>query len=86
MAKSHTNGPNKSLARATLLRMASRLSLVILFTSTVAYLHLFTTIERGVMGQLENYARERGFRERQLFALALNNHAVLKKRILEELA
>lgn len=54
-----------SLTQATLLRMAIRISLVIIITSLVSYFHLMHQLEEGMKEQLVTFAQERARAEGQ---------------------
>lgn len=54
-----------SLTQATLLRMAIRISLVIIITSLVSYFHLMHKLEEGMKEQLVTFAQERARAEGQ---------------------
>lgn len=76
----------RSITHQTLLKMAVRIALVIIVSTTVAYFHMISNLEDQTLGQLEKYVRERGNRERFLFTLAEKNHVIIKKAILDLLA
>ena len=71
--------PKKSLTRQTLIQMGLRISLVIILSTTISYFHLVSSLTTESLDTLSKYITERGQRERTLFTLAIDNHAVLKK-------
>ncbi len=80
--------PKGSITRATLLKMAVRIALVIIGSTALSYLHLMSILESQTLRQLEKYIVERGQRESSIFNLVQDNHAVLDqeiKRRLDEL-
>ncbi len=69
----------KSRLSATILKSVSvRVLIVIIISSTLSYLHLYSTIEKGTRQTLQKYVDERGKREDALFLLAESNHKILK--------
>ncbi|HEY9695146.1 MAG TPA: ATP-binding protein [Oculatellaceae cyanobacterium] len=76
---------NNSLARQTLVKMALRIAVVVLASTTISYLHVFALLEVQTKEQLEKYISERGQREKNLFALAEDNLAELKQELLWQL-
>jgi hypothetical protein len=70
-----------SITRATLLKMAVRITLVIIGSTALSYLHLISILESQTFRQLEKYSDERGQRESSIFTLAEDNHAVLEQEI-----
>lgn len=76
---------NASIIRRTLIKIATRISLVILIGTTVSYFHMVNNLRGQALGQLEKYVIERGERERSIFLLAKDNHEVLKEAVLESL-
>ncbi|MEG4169957.1 MULTISPECIES: SpoIIE family protein phosphatase [unclassified Microcoleus] len=83
--KLSTSKPKKSLTRQTLTQMGWRISAVIVFFTTVSYFHLVSTLTSESLDRLAKYITERGQRERTLFALAEDNHKLLKQALLEQL-
>ena len=77
--------PRSSLARATLLRMGSRIAVVIVLATLLSYFHMLNTLRDQALGQLAVHVSERGQREQTLFLLAEDNHAVLKKALEERI-
>lgn len=71
----------------TILKSVSiRVLSVILLSSTLSYLHLYNTIEKGVTNTLQKYVEERIKREESLFLLAQNNHDILKAETIRRFA
>ncbi|MEG4531575.1 SpoIIE family protein phosphatase [Microcoleus sp. D2_18a_D3] len=83
--KLSTSKPKKSLTRQTLTQMGWRISAVIVFFTTVSYFHLVSSLTSETLDRLAKYITERGQRERTLFALAEDNHKLLKQALLEQL-
>lgn len=83
--KLSTSKPKKSLTRQTLIQMAFRISAVIILSTTVSYFHLVSSLTFESLDRLAKYITERGQRERTLFTLAIDNHTVLKKDLLQRL-
>jgi PAS domain S-box-containing protein len=75
-----------SLATRTLLIMAAMVAVVIIATTAIMYYNTIHTFERQALDQLQKYAVERGNREREIFRLAADNHAILKAELLRRLA
>ncbi len=73
--------PKGSITRATLLKMAVRIALVIVGSTGLSYLHLMSILENQTLRQLEKYIVERGQRESSIFALAQDNHALLDQEL-----
>jgi signal transduction histidine kinase len=73
--------PKGSITRETLLKMAVRIALVIVGSTTLSYLHLMSILENQTLKQLEKYSVERGQRESNIFTLAEDNHAVLDQEL-----
>ena len=74
-----------SITRTTLLKMGIRIAVVIIIITTISYFHIMSNMERQSIGQLDAYVVERGERERTIFALAEDNHTILKQEILKQL-
>ncbi len=74
-----------SIVHKTALVMGGLLATVILGVTLVTYGYIVRTTERQILGQLEQYVEERGQRERSIFKLAEDNHAILKAEVLERL-
>ncbi|HEX8706120.1 MAG TPA: ATP-binding protein [Myxococcaceae bacterium] len=79
------NKAQGSLARSTLIRMGVRIGVIIALTTLVSYLHIFSSFRDETLVQMERVAAERGQREQAIFVLAQDNHAVLKKAMVERL-
>lgn len=73
--------PKGSITRKTLLKMAVRIALVIIGSTSLSYLHLMSILENQTLRQLEKYIVERGQRESSIFTLAEDNHAVLDQEL-----
>lgn len=67
----------KSLSTRTLSKMSIRITVVVLLTTGLSYLHLTKALEDKKKDTLEKYIRERGARERIIFRDAEANHKVL---------
>jgi PAS domain-containing protein len=63
-----------SITRNTLRKMAARIAVVILISTTIAYFYILDNLEKQNLAQLERYVSERGQRERALFSLAESTH------------
>ncbi|MEG4108701.1 SpoIIE family protein phosphatase [Microcoleus sp. S13_C5] len=83
--KLSTSKPKKSLTRKTLTQMGGRISAVIVLFTTISYFHLVSSLTSERLDRLAKYITERGQRERTLFTLAIDNHTVLKKDLLQRL-
>jgi|GEM_PF-72843 len=68
-----------SITRETLVKMVVRITLVIIGSTTLSYLHLISTLENQTQRQLEKYIVERGQRESDVFLLTQENHAILEQ-------
>jgi hypothetical protein len=66
------------LSNTILKSVSVRVLGVILLSSTLSYLHLYNTIEKGLIETLQKYVGERVKREESLFLLAQDNHTILK--------
>lgn len=78
--------PSQSLARQTLLKMALRIAIIVIVTTFISYFHIMAALRAQTLEQLQKYVHERTERERTLFALAKDNHAVLKEAFLDRMA
>ena len=74
-----------SLARSTLIQMGVRIGILIALTTLVSYLHMFQTLKRESLEQLERHVAERSQREQAIFVLAEDNHTLLKKALEERI-
>lgn len=74
-----------SLARRVLSRLALRVALVIVLTTAIAYVHVVHKVSDRSLETLNHYIAERGERERAVFALARDNHAVMKQALIARL-
>jgi signal transduction histidine kinase/DNA-binding response OmpR family regulator len=70
------------IARRALLKIAVRVTIVIVASSAIGYLHILSSLEFQTREQLEKYAIARSQQENSLFALAQDNLTVLKKEFL----
>jgi signal transduction histidine kinase/CheY-like chemotaxis protein len=78
--------PKGSLTRHTLIQMAIRIGIVIIATTAISYFHLTSTLTEQAVQHLEKYVTERGEREREIFLLAHENHRLVKKEFLHQMA
>ena len=69
---------SSSLSNTILKSVSIRVLIVIVISSTLSYVHLYNTIERGMKDTLQKYVAERVKREEYLFLLAQANHDILK--------
>ena len=84
--KLNQNVENKqSLAKATMLSMAIRITIVIVLSTGAAYWHLQRVLTEQHLNMLSGYIKERGAREGQLFELAAGNHQTMAPRFLKAL-
>jgi methyl-accepting chemotaxis protein len=74
----------KSLTHRTILKIAILITLVILITTLISYIRIYSSLETQVAEQLDKYVTERVQRERNVFTLATDNEASLKKEFLDE--
>ncbi|HEX8438312.1 ATP-binding protein [Archangium sp.] len=77
----HSRSPRSSLARATLLKLGSRIAVVIALAILGSYLHILSTLRHQSRLQLAEYVSERSHGEQALFVLAEDNHVVVKKAL-----
>ncbi|MFY0570328.1 ATP-binding protein [Archangium lansingense] len=77
--------PAASLARSTLIQMGVRIGILIALTTLASYLHMFHTLREEAIQQLERHVAERSQREQAIFMLAEDNHAILKKALVERI-
>lgn len=70
-----------SLTRKTLIQMAVRIAGVIVLSTTISYFHLISSLTSESLDRLASYITERGYRERAIFTLAIDNHALIKKEL-----
>ncbi|HEY9600586.1 MAG TPA: hypothetical protein V6C85_03185, partial [Allocoleopsis sp.] len=75
----------KSITRETLIHVALRIAGVIVVSTTISYFHTFSSIKSEALDRVAKYVTERGQRERSIFTLAVDNHAVLKQAVLQQL-
>jgi len=82
--------PNKnfrasgSLTRKILLQITGSIAVVILASTIVSYFQVINKLKSQTLEQLEKYSIERGEREKNIFVLAEDNHAIFKKVFLEQ--
>lgn len=69
---------SSSLAASTLLQFSIRITLVVLAVTAISYWHVISSLETQVQDGLKNYIAERGQKEREIFKLAEENHAIAK--------
>jgi signal transduction histidine kinase len=74
-----------SITRETLAKMAVKIAIVIIGTTTVSYLHIMSTLEKQTQQQLEKYIIERGQKESSIFSLVRDNHAVIEQELRRKL-
>ncbi|MFC6669961.1 cache domain-containing protein [Marinobacterium aestuariivivens] len=77
--------PKHSIFRTTLLRLGLGLAAITLAGMAAAYLYVLEGMESRAIAELRAYIRERGAREEMIFALAEDNHAILRQQILSRL-
>ncbi|HEX8440304.1 MAG TPA: histidine kinase, partial [Archangium sp.] len=65
--------------------MGVRIGLLIALTTLVSYLHMFHTLRKEALQQLERHVVERSQREQAIFVLAKDNHALLQKALKERI-
>ena len=75
----------ESLTRRTLIQIALSVTVVIVASTAISYSHIMSSLKSQTLGQLKNYVLERGQREASIFALAEDNHAVLKQELVRQL-
>lgn len=76
----------EKLAHRVLKSLSIRVSLIVLVSSVISYLHLYHTIEEGTINTLEEYISEKTQRESFVFEQAHKNHDHLKSLISNFLA
>jgi HAMP domain-containing protein len=77
--------PQRSLARQIIIKMGISIAAVIILIVVISYLYLSSGLKSQMLEQLEKYISERGKRESSIFMLAEDNHAILKKELLQQL-
>jgi two-component system NtrC family sensor kinase len=85
MTFSPASRPRDSLARSTLIKMGVRIAAIIGLTTLFSYLHMVDSLRTEALRHLEKYVSERAQREQSLFVLAEDNHALLKKALVERI-
>ncbi len=75
----------ESLTRNALLKVGAWITIAVVITTLLSYFLVASRIEQQTLKRLEHYVKERGDRENEIFALAQDNHALLKKVLLEQL-
>lgn len=73
----------QSLTRQTLLKIAGRIAVVIVVTAIISYYHIMAVMQTQTLEHLQKYVSERTLHERAIFTLAEDNHALLKKELIE---
>ncbi|WP_228038746.1 ATP-binding protein [Nostoc sp. LEGE 12450] len=73
-----------SLTHKTLINMALRVTVVVLVSAGVSYIHVISRLEAQTKTQLEKYIRGRGEQESNIFQLAQDNLPFLRDRLLQE--
>jgi PAS domain S-box-containing protein len=61
------------------------LALAVLAVGTIIYFAAFAMFREQELQQLEKYVAERGQRERQIFSLAVDNHAFMKQELIRRI-
>ncbi len=74
-----------TLAGRVLVRVAISVAIVIAGMTAVTYYYVANTVKSQHVSHLEKYIIERTQREHDIFQLAENNHAVLKREVLSRL-
>ena len=74
---------SSSLARSTLLHMGVRIAVIVALTTFCSYLQIFDSARDATLLQLQRNVAERAQREQAIFLLAEDNHALLRKVLLE---
>ena len=77
--------PRHSIFLSTLLRLGLGLATVTLIGMAIAYFYVLSSMEERAIAELRAYIRERGAHEETIFALAKDNHRILKDAILRKL-
>jgi anti-anti-sigma regulatory factor/HAMP domain-containing protein len=75
----------RTLAKAVLLKMAIRLSVVTVLLTALSYGHIVRSITAARERDLVDYIRARGERETELFQLAQDHHKVVAAALVERL-
>jgi signal transduction histidine kinase/CheY-like chemotaxis protein len=78
--------PQGSLALKTLLNMSIRITLVVLLSAGVSYLHIMSNLENQTREQLSKYIVERGEKESNFFLQQQDNHQRFKADFRSRLA
>lgn len=73
-----------SLTHKTLINMALRVTVVVLVSAGVSYIHVISRLEAQTKTQLEKYISARGELESSIFQLAQDNLTLLRDRLLLE--
>jgi signal transduction histidine kinase/DNA-binding NarL/FixJ family response regulator len=74
-----------SLLQTTLINLSIPITLVMVAMTFINYWHLVSILESQTQVRLEKYVVQRGPRENSLFQFPEDNHAVLKKELLQQL-
>ncbi len=71
------------LATATLLNMGIRITVVVIVTACLSYLHITNNLEQQTLDKLQKYITERALKESSIFILAQDNHRLFSESFLE---
>ena len=75
----------QSITKKTLLSMGGRITLIIIITAIISYLHIVGILEDNTVEQLDKYIVERSEKESQTFVLSEKNQHILRTAFLERL-
>ncbi|CAN2042327.1 two-component system, sensor histidine kinase [Candidatus Magnetomoraceae bacterium gMMP-15] len=73
----------ESITRRTLIKIAVRISAVIMISTFISYLYITFSLKTQALEHLEKYTIQRGIRENILFSLANDNHINLSEKFLK---
>lgn len=76
-------GLSSSLAKSTLLKMGTRIAIVIAVAALISYFHIFSILNEQVEDSLQKYIVERGQKESAIFLHAERNHQEFKQTFLD---
>ena len=68
----------------TILKMGIRITVVVIVTAFVSYLHIVSNLEEQTLDKLEKYIIERTDKESSVFQLAQDNHKIFANTFLEQ--
>lgn len=71
------------LTSNTLLKMGIRITIVVIITAFISYLHIISNLENQTLDKLEKYIIERADKESSIFQLAEDNHKIFASTFLE---